>query len=72
MTAGTAPVNEKDDTARKNLIRPKTPPDRTEGLNGMEDKVDEDEEEENGFWKNEEEEHKRQHEEEKETINQTK
>ena len=59
MKAETVPVQEKEDTARKNLIRPKTPPDRTEGLNGMEDKVDEDEEEENEFWKNEERESRR-------------
>ena len=72
MKAETVPVQEKEDTARKNLIRPKTPPDRTEGLNGMEDKVDEDEEDEHDFWKKEEKEQKRQNEEVKKRIDQKK
>ena len=53
MKAETVPVEREEDTARKHLIRPKTPPDRTDGLNGMEDKLDEDDEEENDVWKNE-------------------
>ena len=57
LEAETAPEEERETKARTHLIRPNTPPTRTDGLNGMDGRVEEDDE----FGMNEEEAQKKQH-----------